>query len=160
MSVTNHHADWPWCKARHCWHSIDTHFETGAGRMSLSLLLINVAFTSFINICIQSPLRLLKMPHQQSLRRCWLWFSGWGRERISRLVDYTGGQFVRKEQWHTKVNILRLAVGCLNVSINRPTRNPNQCLEPAGLGKPGKSHRWTGVGMGLAHHKVVGRVFR
>jgi hypothetical protein len=79
---------------------------------------------------------------------------------LSLLVDYTGGQFIRRGKQLTKVNILRLALGYLNMSINRPTQNQNQSLEPAGLGKSGKCYRRTGVGEGLADDEVGGRVFK
>jgi len=54
----------------------------------------------------------------------WLSFSGWGRERVSLVFEYMGCQYIEKGQWHTKVNILRLALGYLNVTMNIKTRNP------------------------------------
>ena len=77
-----------------------------------------------MNICIQLPLRLSKMQDQKSLTCRWLSFSGWGRERFSLVLDYKGGQFIRKGQRYTNVNILQLAIGYLNVTIHSKTRKP------------------------------------
>jgi len=60
---------------------------------------------------------------QKSFTRRWLSCSGWCRERVSLVFSYQGSQFIWKEQWRTLVNILRLAVGCLDSTINRKTRN-------------------------------------
>jgi hypothetical protein len=87
--------------------------------MPLSLLLINAACTLFMNVCIQLALSLPKMQDQQSLTCCWLEFSGWGRECVLLVFDYKGGQYIRKRQWCTTGNILRLAVGYLNATMNR-----------------------------------------
>ena len=92
-----------------------------AGSVSLSLLLINAAYTSFMNVCIQLPLRLPKMQDQKSLTCHWLSFSEWGRERVSLLFEYKGGQYIRNGQRYTIVKILRLAKGYLNATINSNT---------------------------------------
>jgi hypothetical protein len=66
------------------------------------------------------------MQDQKSLTRLWLSFSGWDRERFSLVLDYKGSQYIRKGQQYTNVNILGLARGYLNATINRNTRK----LEP------------------------------
>jgi len=137
MSVTNRHAEWPWCKAKHCWCTIDAHFQNAAGSVSLSLLLINAAYSALMNVRIQLPLRLPKLQDQKSLTYCWLSFSGWGRERVSLVFDYKGGQYIRKGQWYTNVNTLRLSIGYLNATTNRKT--PKLELE---IGTDGSSQTW------------------
>jgi hypothetical protein len=67
--------------------------------------------------------RLLMMQDQTTLTRHWLACSGWGTERMSLVFSYEGGWFIRKGQWCAKVNILRITVGYLNVTINRKTWN-------------------------------------
>jgi len=74
-------------------------------------------------VCIHSPPRLPMMQNQKSLTRHWLSCSGWGRELVSLAFGYKCSQLIRKGQWRTKVNILRLAVGYLNATMNRKTRN-------------------------------------
>jgi len=51
-------------ETKHCWHSVDAHFQNGAGSMLLSLGTIKVAYTSFVNVCNQWPLRLPKTQHK------------------------------------------------------------------------------------------------
>jgi len=116
--------DYPRCKTKNRWRSVDAHFQNGAGSVSLSLLHIKAAYTSFMNVCIQLPLRLPKVQDQKSLTRGWLSFSGWGRERFSLVFDYKGGQYIRKGQQSINVNILGLAIGYLNATINRITWKP------------------------------------
>jgi hypothetical protein len=158
-------------KTKNCWHSIDAHFQNGAGSVSLSLVLIKAAYTSFMNVCIQLPLRLPKIQDQKSLTCHWLSFPGWGRERFALVSNYKGGQYIRKEQWHTNVTILRLAIGYLNVTINRNTRKLE--LE---IGTDGSSQVWqnpavdrygsrfgppccsgSGIWMGLEPNRTTGR---
>jgi len=43
MSTTNCHLDYPCCKARNCWCSIDAHFQNGAVTILLSMLSIRAA---------------------------------------------------------------------------------------------------------------------
>jgi hypothetical protein len=54
----------------------------------------------------------------------WVTCSGWGREHHSGVFSKKGSRFIRKRTWCTKVNILQLAVGYLNSTTNRKTRNP------------------------------------
>jgi hypothetical protein len=75
------------------------------------------------------------------------------------IFSYKGSRFIRKEQLHTKVNILQLAVGYLNATINRKSETQNWGLELTGLVRPGKSHRLTDTGPGLARQDLVDRVF-
>jgi len=119
------------------WRSVDAHFQNGAGSVSLSLLFINAAYTSFMKVCIQLPLRLPKMQDQKSLTHCWLSFSGWGRERFSLVFDYKCGQYIRKGQRYTNVNILRFTIAYLNATIYRKTWK----LEPQ-IGTDGSSQTW------------------
>jgi len=82
-----------------------------------------------MQVCIRLPLRLPKMQDPKSPTPHWLSSSGWGREGVSLVFEYTGGQYIRKGQWLTKVNFIRLAVGYLNATVDRTPRK----LEP-GIG--------------------------
>jgi len=151
MSVTHRHAEKPWCKAKYCWCTIDAHFPNGARSVSLSLLVINAVYTSFMNICIQFPLRLPKMQDQRSLTRCWLSFSGCGRDRVSLVFDFKDGQFIGIGHEHTNVNILGLAIGYVNATINRKTRKQEQEIETDGSCQTRKNQwvneHWSGFGL-------------
>jgi len=83
-------------------------------------------------VCIQSPSRILLMQDQQWLTGCWLSCSGWGRDRVSVVFGYKGGWFIRNGHWLTKVNILWLAVGYPNVTLNSKSRNTEQEVETEG----------------------------
>jgi len=131
-SAIKRHLDYPRCKTLNCWCSVDVYFQDGAGSVSLRLLPIKEANTSFMTVCNRLPLRLPKMQYQQLLTLHWRSFPGWGREHVSPLFDYKGGQYIQKEQWHTILNIWRLTVGYLNVTINRTTWNAEQQIGPDG----------------------------
>jgi hypothetical protein len=111
-------------KTKHRKSSIDTHFWNGAGTVSHSLLLWNMANTAFMIICIQLPPRLLIMQDQKLLMHRWLSCSGLGKNHVCLVFRYKGGRFIWKRQWLLKVNILQLAVGYLNATINWKTQNP------------------------------------
>jgi hypothetical protein len=98
---------------------------------------IKAAYTSFMNVCIQWPLRLPKVQDQKSLTHRWLSYSGWGRKRFSLVFDYKSGLYIRKGQRYTNVNILRLAIGYQNATMNRNTLIP----EPV-IGTDGSSQTW------------------
>ena len=108
--------------------------------MSLSLLLENAAYISFMNVFIQLPLRCLKMQDQKSLTHCSLSCSRWGRECFSLVVDYKGGRYITQRQPYTNVNVLRLAIDYLNATIDRNTRKP----EPQ-IGTNGSSQNGAGL---------------
>ena len=87
--------NYPTYKTKNYWHSIDTHFQDGAGSMMLLSLAWKAANTSFMNGCTHLPLRLPKMHSPKSLMRifrmgqwpygslfcqeglpiCWLWIA-------------------------------------------------------------------------------------
>jgi hypothetical protein len=151
MSAIIREVAYPRFKTKHPWHYIDTDFQNGAGSVSLALLHIKAAYTSFMNVCIKLPLRLPKVQDQKPLTCGWLSFSGWGRERFSRLFDNKGGQFIRKGQWYTYVNMLRLAIRYLNVTVNRNTRKREQKIGTDRSGQP-RPNLWVdvyGSGFGL-----------
>jgi hypothetical protein len=58
-----------------CWRSVDAHFHHGAGSVSLPLLLIEAANTSFRALRNLSPARVSKIHDQESLTLCWRSFS-------------------------------------------------------------------------------------
>ena len=99
------------------------------------------------------------MQDQKSLTCHWLSFSEWGRERFSHVFEYKGGQYIRKGQRYTNVNILRLAIAYLNATINRKTPK----LEPA-IGTDGSSQTWQnpqvdGYGSGFGPPRCSGSGF-
>jgi len=126
------HIDYPRCEIFHCWRSVDAHFQDGAGSVSLLVLPIKHASASVMTICNLWPLRLPKMQDQKSLTLRWRSFPGWCRERLSPFFDHKGGHCIQKEHRGTIVNILRLIIGYLNVTINRTNRNAEPVIGPYG----------------------------
>jgi len=139
--------------------SFDADFQNRPGSISLSLLHTKVAYTSFMNLCNQLPLRLPKMQDQKLLTLHWLSFPGWGRERIFLVFDSNGRQYIQNRHWCTDVNIFGLAVVCLNATINWTPENHNWRSEPIGLTEPGKTCGLTCTGLGLARQDAVGHIF-
>jgi len=159
MSAIICQLDYPRCKTNNRWRSVDAHFQNGAGSVSLSLLHIKAAYISFMNVCIQLPLELPKVHDQKSLTRRWLSFSGWGREWVSLVFDYKGGQYIRKGQQSTNVNIWRLAIGYLNVTINRITRIPEPEIGTHGSSQTRQNPRVDGYGSGFGPPRCSGSGF-
>jgi len=151
--------DKPSCKDKNRWRSVDAHFQNGAASVFLSLLGWNTANRSFMIVCIQLPSRLLMMQDQKSLTRCWLSFSGWGKERGSLVFSYKGCQFIRKGQWCANVNILRLTVGYLNVTINRKTWNTEPEIGTDGSSQTRQIPRVDGYGCGFGLQRRCGSGF-
>jgi len=58
-------------KTTNRWYSVEAHFQYWAERVSLSLLPIKTAYTSFVNVCNQLPLRLTMKQGQKSLTLRW-----------------------------------------------------------------------------------------
>jgi len=149
MSVIIRQLHYPRLKTKNCWRSVDAHMQNGAGSVSLFLLRIKAADTSFMNVQIQLPLRLPKVQDQKSSTRRWLSFSGWGRERFSLVFDHKGGRYFRNGQQYTNVNILRLAIGYLNGTINRDTRIPELEIGTDGSGQTRQNLRVDRYGSGF-----------
>jgi len=145
-------------KIKNCSRSVEAHFLNRAGSVSLSLSPIQVAYTSFIIVCNQLPLSLPKMPDQILLTLHWLSFWGWGRGCISLVFDYKGSKYIQKRQWRTNLNIMQLAVGYQNATMNRNPKNQNQRLEPTGLAKLGKTTRLEGTDPRFVCREAVGQV--
>jgi hypothetical protein len=151
--------DYPRCKTKNRWRSVDAHFLNRPESVSLSLLHIKAGYTSFMNVWIQLPLRLPKEQDQKSLTRRWLSFSGWGRERFSLVFDYKGGQYIRKGQQSTIVNILRLAMGYLNATINRISWIPELEIGTDGSRQTRENPRVDGYGSGFGPLRCSGSGF-
>jgi hypothetical protein len=127
--------------------------------MSLFHLHSDVAFITFINMCIQSPLRLLKMHDQKSLTHHCHSFSEWVSVCASCGSHYKGSQFVGTGQQHTKVNIVRSAAGYLNLAINRRTRWPEPGIGTDGSRQTVQNPWLMGMGLGLASKELKGLGF-
>jgi len=151
--------DYPRCKTKNRWRSVDAHFQNRAGSVSLPLLHKKAAYTSFMNVWIQLPLRLPKEQDQKSLTRRWLSFSGWGRERFSLVFDYKGGQYIRKGQRSTNVNILQSAIGYRNATINRITRKPELEIGTDRSSQTRQNLRVDGYGSGFGLPRCSGSGF-
>jgi len=137
-------------RTKNRWCSVDAYFQNGAVGMSLSPLRWNRANTSFMIVAIQSPPPLPMIQEQQSLIRHRLSCSGWGMERVSVVLSFTGRRFTQNGQWSTKVNIVRFAVGYLNASINRKTRNTEPEIGINGSGQTMQDLQVDRYGSGFA----------
>ena len=112
-----------------------------------------------MNICIQLPLILPRMQDQKSLTRRWLSFSEWGTECVSLVFGYKGSQYIRKGQRYTNVNILQLAVGCLNGTINRKAQIPEPEIATARLSETHEIPRVDRHGCGFGPPRCSGSGF-
>jgi len=74
------------------WHSVDAHFEDGAGSISLSLLPIKAVNNQDMTMCNLLPPRLHMIYYQQSLTFRWRLFSWWGMEGIVICFANNGSQ--------------------------------------------------------------------
>jgi len=59
-----------------------------------------------------------------------------------------------------KDKTLRLAEGCLNLTIIRKTEHQKQRLKPTGLAKPGKTCTFLDMDSDLAYLEAAGWIFR
>jgi len=153
------HLYYPKCETLNHWCSFDAHFHSGAGSVSLLLLPTKEANVSVMTSCNQCPLWLPRMRDIQLLRLHWCSFPGWGRERLSTYFNHKGGQFIQKEHQCTMVNILRLTVRYLNVTINRTTRNAKPEIGPEGSRQTQWILRVDGYGAGFGQPRSSGSVF-
>jgi len=71
---------------KHCWHSLDGHFQDGAGRILQSVLPVKVAKNSFMTDCNQSAVRFPKTHDQQLFTLCWCSLSRSGRECVIKTM--------------------------------------------------------------------------
>jgi len=140
---------------------VDAYFWNGTVTVSLSLLHWNTAHIPFMIVWIQSPPGLVMMQEQKLLIHHCLSYSGWGRECVSLAFSYKGSRFIPKEQRSTKVNILRLAVGYVNATINRKTRNTELEIVTNGSIHTRQTRGLTDTGPGLSWQhtadQIVGR---
>jgi len=121
IMATNSRINYHTYHTRTYWRSVDAHFQNVAGSVVCTLLPIKAANTLFMNVRNESPIRLSKMEVQKLLTLCSHSFSRWGREHISFLFVSNASNYIKKRQWCTKLNILRLTVGYLNAPIHRKT---------------------------------------
>jgi len=159
MSPIIRQLDYPRCKTKNRWCSIDTHFQNGAGSVSHIVLHIKAANTSFMNIYNQLPLRLPKVEDQKSSTRRWLSLSGWGREWFLLVFNHKGGQYIRKGQRYTNVDILRLAIGYLKETINGKNRIPEPEIGTAGSSQTRQDPRVDGYGSAFRPPRCSGAGF-
>jgi len=153
------HLYYPRCETLNRWRSFDAHIHNGAGRVSLLLLPIKDANTSVMTSCNQCLLWLPRMQDLKSLTLHWHSFPGRGREQLSTYFDHKGGQFIQKEQRRPIVNILRLKVRYLNVTINRTTRNAKPEIGPDRSSYTRRDPSVQEYGVGLDRQDGAGRVF-
>jgi len=72
--------------------------------------------------------------------------------------DQYGGQCIENKPWCTNINISRIRVAYLNVTINVKPETQNRGFEPTGLAKHATARSLMGTGPGLAPHESEGRV--
>jgi len=154
-----HHLYYPRCETLNRWPSFDAHFHDGAGSVSLQLLPIKDANTSVMTSCNQYPLWWPRMQDLESLTLHWQSFPGWGRERLSTYYDHKGGQLIQNEQRRPIINIVRLNVRSLNVTMNRTTRDAKLAIGPEALAILGETRRLSSTGPVLDRCDAAGRVF-
>jgi hypothetical protein len=75
------------------------------------------------------------------------------------ILSHKCSGFIQKQQWRTKVNILRLAVGYFNVTVNRTPETQNRRLELTAQANRRKAHWLTGTCQGLPRQDRLGQVF-
>jgi hypothetical protein len=82
----------PMIPDQNCWHSVDTHFNDGSGRVLQSVLPIKAAKNYFMTDCSLSEVWFPSTQDQKSLTLCWRSFSWWGREGNVICLAYKGCQ--------------------------------------------------------------------
>jgi len=112
------------CKSRNGWPSINTHFEYAVESVSLPVFTIQAANTAVMTGYNQSPTRLPIIHDEQLFMLPGRPFSGCCRVWASVFVDHHGSKHIQNSQPHTNVNIVRLTVAYLHVTLNCDTRNP------------------------------------
>ena len=73
--------DYPICKTKTCWHSIDIDFDDGVTLMPCTALPEKAATTLYMNCCHNVTLWLHRMQDQKLLMLRWRSFSGLGGHR-------------------------------------------------------------------------------
>jgi len=80
-------------------------------------------------------------------------------ERFSLDLDHQGGQYIRKGQQYTNVNILQFAQGYLNATIHRNTQIPVPEIGTQGSSQTGQNLRVDGYGSGFCQPRCSGSGF-
>ena len=94
LPVTTQTAGWlPQPVANTSWHSVDTHFQDGAGRVSQSVWPIEAANNSCVNVCNLLAVWLPRSHDQKLLMLRWRLIWRWGRERGVIIFPNKGGQY-------------------------------------------------------------------
>jgi len=78
--------NYPICKTKYCWRSVDTQFHDGVMYMSCTVSNEKAATTSYMNYYHIVTLSLLKIQYQQLLTLHWGTLSGSNRERAPLLL--------------------------------------------------------------------------
>jgi len=78
---------------KHCWHSIDIHFQDWAESVSLSSWPIKAARTVLMYKNDQATIQLPELQHQISLTLRWLLFSRDSSDVVHGGFDFQGGQY-------------------------------------------------------------------
>ena len=86
--------DYPLCKTKNCWPSIDAHFHNGVTHMSCSVSDGKAARTSYMSYCHNATLIWATMEDQQSGTLHWHSFPGWGRECVATVFAPNGSQYL------------------------------------------------------------------
>jgi len=103
----------------------------------------------YVNNSSHLALWLNMIQGQQLLMLHWCSISRCSSERISVCSDFYGSQCIQNGHWHTKVNILRLAVVYLNAMRNCETQNVKPAIQTDGSSQIRQTPRVVGFGSGL-----------
>ena len=141
------------------WRSVDAYFPNGVGCVALSLLPIKVANASFMNCCNQSPLRLPKVQDQISVMLCWHPFSWRGRGCVSFCLYYKSAEYIKNASDLPKSIVCDYQYDIIMRPSIEPPKKKNPRLKRRVQVKSRNTQQLWGIGMGLAHHEVAGRLF-
>jgi len=89
--------DYPICKTKYCWRSVDTQFHDGVSYVSCTDSNEKAATTSSMNDYHIASHRSPKIQHQKSLTLHWGSLSGWDRERVGIIFISEGSQYLDYE---------------------------------------------------------------
>jgi len=94
MTATNQNLDYPRCKAKNYWNSIDAHSQNGVVTILASLVRIQATNTSVMPNSDQITIQLPYLQDQRFLPLLWCSFSEWGSDHVAVSVAYNCWQYI------------------------------------------------------------------
>jgi len=86
-------SDYPWCKVKNHWHSIDAHYHYGAGNVALFLFPVRAANTLIMHSNDQIASEWPDLQDQKSWKLSWRSYSEWARARVALCSAWTASQY-------------------------------------------------------------------